>query len=55
MTGNAGEGTLGVDKLVDERVVGLITCDGDGDVVGVVTPLGGVAQVGLHSKLSRSV
>ena len=23
-------------------------CEGDGDVVGVVTPLGGVAQVGLH-------
>ena len=43
-----GEGTLGVDELVDDRVVGLITCEGDGDVVGVVTPLGGVAQVGLH-------
>ena len=26
----------------------LITCEGDGDVVGVVTPLGGVAQVTLH-------
>ena len=24
--------------------VGLITCEGRGDVVGVVTPLGGVAQ-----------
>ena len=23
---------------------GLITCEGDGDVVGVVTPLGGAAQ-----------
>ena len=23
-------------------------CEGVGDVVGVVTPLGGVAQVGLH-------
>ena len=23
-------------------------CEGDGDVVGVVTPLGGVAQVVLH-------
>ena len=27
---------------------GLITCEGDGDVVGVVTPLRGVAQVVLH-------
>ena len=26
----------------------LITCEGDGDVVGVVTPLLGVAQVVLH-------
>ena len=26
----------------------LITCEGDGDVVGVVTPLRGVAQVVLH-------
>ena len=48
MTGNVGEGTLGVAELVEAHVVGLITCEGDGDVVGVVTPLGGVAQVGLH-------
>ena len=41
-------GTLGVDELVDDRVVGLLTCEGVGDVVGVVTPLGGVAQVVLH-------
>ena len=25
-----------------------LECEGDGDVVGVVTPLRGVAQVGLH-------
>ena len=31
-----------------DHVVGLITCEGDGDVVGVVAPLRGVAQVGLH-------
>ena len=43
-----GEGTLGVAELVEDRVVGLITCEGDGDVVGVVTPLRGVAQVVLH-------
>ena len=43
-----GEGTLGVDKLVGDRVVGLITCEGDGDVADVVTPLCGTAQVGLH-------
>ena len=46
--GNVGEGTLGVDELVDDRVVGLMTCEGDGDVIGVVTPLGGVAQVSFH-------
>ena len=46
--GKVGEGTLGVAELIDDRVVGLITCEGVGDVVGVVTPLGGVAQVGLH-------
>ena len=27
MTGNVGEGTLGVDELVGDRVVGLITCE----------------------------
>ena len=46
--GNVGEGTLGVAELVEDHVVGLITCEGDGDVVGVVTPLRGVAQVVLH-------
>ena len=46
--GNVGEGTLGVDEFVEDHVVGLITCDGDGDVVGVVAHLRGVAQVGLH-------
>ena len=45
---NVGEGTLGVDELVGDRVVGLITCGGEGDVVGVVAPLGGVAQVIFH-------
>ena len=42
-----GEGTLGVAELVEDHVVGLITCEGDGDV-GVVTPLRGGAQVVLH-------
>ena len=42
-----GEGTLGVAELVEDHVVGLITCEGDSDVVGVVTPLRGVAQVVL--------
>ena len=48
MTGVVGEGTLGVDELVDDRVVGLITCEGVGGVVGVVTSLGRVAQVIFH-------
>ena len=48
MTNNVGEGTLGVAELVEDHVVGLITCEGDGDVVGVVTPLRGGAQVVLH-------
>ena len=43
-----GEGTLGVDELVGDRVVGLITCEGDGDVTGVKAPLRGVAQVVFH-------
>ena len=43
-----GEGTLGVTELVEDRVFGLITCEGEGDVVAVVAPLGGVAQVVLH-------
>ena len=39
---------LGVAELVEGHVVGLITCEGGGDVVGVVTPLvRGGAQV-LH-------
>ena len=47
------EGTLGVDKLIGDRVVelrvvGLITCEGVGDVVGVEALLGGVAQVIFH-------
>ena len=48
MTGNVGEGTLGVAELVEDHVVGLITCEGGVDVVGVVTPLRGGAQVVLH-------
>ena len=48
MTGNVGEGTLGVAELAEGHVVGLITCEGGVDVVGVVTPLvRGGAQV-LH-------
>ena len=31
-----------------ENCEGSISCEGDGDVVGVVTPLGGVAQVSFH-------
>ena len=31
-----------------DTVVRELFCEGDGDVVGVVTPLGGVAQVVLH-------
>ena len=46
MTGNVGEGTLGVAELAEGHVVGLITCEGGEDVVGVVTPLvRGGAQV----------
>ena len=30
--------------LAEGHEVGLITCEGDGDAVGVVTPLGGVAR-----------
>ena len=37
---------LGTD--VELRVVGLITCEVESGVVGVVTPLGGVAQVSFH-------
>ena len=40
---------MGVNELVGDRVVGLITCEGGVDVVGVVTLLvGGVAQVVFH-------
>ena len=47
--GEVGEGTLGVAELAEHPVVGLITCEGGVDVVGVVTPLvRGGAQVVLH-------
>ena len=46
--GSVGEKNPGSWQLVDDRVVGLITCEGNGDVVGVVTPLRGGAQVVLH-------
>ena len=47
--GNVREGTLGVAELVEDHVVGLMTCEEDGDVVGVVAPLvRGGAQVVLH-------
>ena len=36
------------DRVVELRVVGLITCEGVSDVVGVEAPLGGVAQVIFH-------
>ena len=50
---NVGEGTLGVDELIGDRVVelrvvGLITCEGVRVVVGDEAPLGGVTQVLLH-------
>ena len=45
---NVGEGTLGVAELVENHVVGLITCEGGVDVLGVVTLLRGVAQVVLR-------
>ena len=45
---NVGEGTLGVDELVGDRVVELITCEGEGDVTGVEAPLGRVVQDIFH-------
>ena len=52
------EGILEVSELAGDRVVelrvvelhgvGLITCEWEGDVVAVVAPLGGVAQVIGH-------
>ena len=39
---------MGVDELVGDRVVGLITCEGLDDVVGVKAPLGGVPQIIFH-------
>ena len=35
-------------RVVELRVVGLITCEWEGDVVAVVAPLGGAAQVVSH-------
>ena len=35
-------------RVVELHVVGLITCEWEGDVVAVVAPLGGVAQVVSH-------
>ena len=46
--GNVGERTLGVPELVEDHVVGLTTCEGGLDVVGVEALLGGVAQVVFH-------
>ena len=48
MTGDVGEGTLGVAELVEDHVVSLMTCEGGVVLVGVVTPLRGGAQVVLH-------
>ena len=47
-TGQRRREPLGVDELAGDRVVGLITCEREGDVVAVVAPLGGVAQVIFH-------
>ena len=48
--GHVGDGTLGVVELVEGQAVGLITCEGEVDVVGVVTPIGEVAQA-FHGDL----
>ena len=50
---NEGAGTLGVDELIGDRVVelrvvGLITCKGVRIVIGDEAPLGEVSQVVLH-------
>ena len=42
-----GDRVVGL-RVVELRVVGLITCEWEGDVVAVVAPLGGVAQVVSH-------
>ena len=39
---------LAGDRVVELRVVGLITCEWEGLVVGDEAPLGGVAQVVSH-------
>ena len=46
--GPVGEERRRVQKLVEVMGLGLITCEGEGDVVAVVAPLGGVAQVVSH-------
>ena len=52
--GILGVGELAGDRIVELRVivelhvVGLITCEWEGDVVAVVVPFGGVAQVVSH-------
>ena len=43
-----GVSELAGDRVVELRVVGLITCEWEGDVVAVVAPLDGVAQVVSH-------
>ena len=41
-------------RVVDElHVIGLITCEWEGDVVAVVALLGGVAQVVSHGSQGR--
>ena len=39
---------LAGDRVVELRVVGLIICEWEGDLIAVVAPLGGVAQVVSH-------
>ena len=58
------EGILEVEELAGDRVVelrvnelhvvGLITCEWEGDVVAVVAPLGGVAQVVIVTESKSS-
>ena len=46
--GILGVGELAGDRVVELHVVGLKTCEWEGDVVAVVVPFGGVTQVVSH-------
>ena len=53
---SVGEGTWRVVELAESHEVGLITCEGDGNVVGVVTPLirGVTQEISMTIRLSSS-